>query len=242
MKNNPVAQITGLDVTSFSSVSNAADWIFKNSSGMYHGAFIGLNAEKVTLHRDNPKVLNGLAPFSIFYPDGTPIVWMMDRKNIKTVRIPGVELWVELMQRAGAKGLRVYLLGASEEINQATAEKLSVDFSIDNIMRRNGYFNASQQAEILNEIVEFEPHIVTVALGSPRQEKFITDAYTAYPDAFYMDVGGTYDVFTGKAKRAPPWMRENGLEFLYRFLINPSRIGRYLILFKFLYLFTFRKI
>ncbi len=76
--------------------------------------------------------------------------------------------------------------------------------------------------------------IVTVAMGSPRQELLIRDLYQVYPGALYMGVGGTYDVFTGRVKRAPLLWRKWGLEWLYRLLVQPTRWRRQIKLLRFL--------
>ncbi|MGQ7146924.1 WecB/TagA/CpsF family glycosyltransferase, partial [Escherichia sp. SS-MK2] len=76
--------------------------------------------------------------------------------------------------------------------------------------------------------------IVTVAMGSPKQEIFMRDCRLVHPDALYMGVGGTYDVFTGHVKRAPKIWQTLGLEWLYRLLSQPSRIKRQLRLLRYL--------
>ncbi|PLL09905.1 lipopolysaccharide N-acetylmannosaminouronosyltransferase, partial [Klebsiella pneumoniae] len=76
--------------------------------------------------------------------------------------------------------------------------------------------------------------IVTVAMGSPRQEIFMRDCRRLYPHALYMGVGGTYDVFTGHVHRAPKFWQDLGLEWFYRLLLQPSRIKRQFRLLRYL--------
>ena len=76
--------------------------------------------------------------------------------------------------------------------------------------------------------------IVTVAMGSPRQEILMRDCRLVSPDALYMGVGGTYDVFTGHVKRAPKVWQNLGLEWLYRLLSQPTRITRQIRLLRYL--------
>jgi len=209
-------------------------------SGRYSGAAIALNAEKIVDSYANPGRLDSVKPFSFFYADGISVVWLLRRYGVETSRVPGVELWEEVMKRVGELGLRLYLLGASEEVNSATAEKLAIQYGVTEIERHHGYFENEEQ--IISDIKTYRPDVVTVAMGSPRQEEFIASAYRAVPEALYMGVGGSYDVYTGRVKRAPWWLRNNGLEFLYRFVVNPRRARRYLRLFTFLYLYVSRKI
>lgn len=232
--------IVGFKVKPFTSVKAAADWIMTRQNGLYKGAAIALNAEKIINNIDHPPYIRKMESFSFFYPDGMPIIWLLRRRGIQSARVPGVELWEELMKRAGILGLRVYLLGGSEDVNKATCDKLELEYGITNIRRQNGFFD--DQNVILDDIKSFCPDIVTVAQGSPRQEKFIVAAFETYPDAFYMGVGGTYDVYTGKVTRAPHWMRSNGLEFLYRLFKSPTRLPRYVSLIRFLKLYLLYRI
>ncbi|WP_139766913.1 WecB/TagA/CpsF family glycosyltransferase, partial [Salmonella enterica] len=76
--------------------------------------------------------------------------------------------------------------------------------------------------------------IVTVAMGSPKQELLMRDCREVHPHALYMGVGGTYDVFTGHVKRAPKIWQNLGLEWLYRLLSQPRRITRQMRLLRYL--------
>jgi UDP-N-acetyl-D-mannosaminouronate:lipid I N-acetyl-D-mannosaminouronosyltransferase len=87
---------------------------------------------------------------------------------------------------------------------------------------------------LFDRIRDSGAQIVTVAMGSPRQEIFMRDCRVVHPDALYMGVGGTYDVFTGHVKRAPKGWQNLGLEWLYRLLSQPSRLKRQLRLLRYL--------
>ncbi|EBS5740003.1 lipopolysaccharide N-acetylmannosaminouronosyltransferase, partial [Salmonella enterica subsp. enterica serovar Eastbourne] len=96
------------------------------------------------------------------------------------------------------------------------------------------YFTAEQRDALFERIRDSGAKIVTVAMGSPKQEIFMRDCRKIHPDALYMGVGGTYDVFTGHVKRAPKVWQNMGLEWLYRLLSQPTRFRRQLKLLKFL--------
>ncbi|VEC58725.1 UDP-N-acetyl-D-mannosaminuronic acid transferase [Escherichia coli] len=89
---------------------------------------------------------------------------------------------------------------------------------------QDGYFKPEQRQALFERIHASGAQIVTVAMGSPKQEIFMRDCRLVHPDALYMGVGGTYDVFTGHVKRAPKIWQTLGLEWLYRLLSQPSRI------------------
>ncbi len=233
--NAPVL-IDGFPVYGFATVDAAAQWIL--TSFDRPNVAIALNAEKIITGRQNPHKFDDLKNSAFFYPDGTPVVWLLKRRNIMSSRIPGVELWEALMRAAGDR--KVFLLGASEEVNRATADKLRADFGLTNLERRNGYFD--DEDLIIDELAAAQPDIVTVAMGSPRQEDFIAKAQKRCPNTFFMGVGGTYDVFTGKLPRAPKWMQRLGLEWLFRSLREPKRFLRNISYIHFMYLYVTRQV
>ena len=125
-----------------------------------------------------------------------------------------------------------FLFPVSEE-----AEKVNED--VDEIQvqskgTQDGYFTPDQRQALFERIHASGAKIVTVAMGSPKQEILMRDCRQVHPDALYMGVGGTYDVFTGHVKRAPKVWQNLGLEWLYRLLSQPSRIKRQLRLLRYL--------
>ncbi len=231
-----VVHIQGLPVLSFPGVAAAARWILDEPAD--RGVAVALNAEKLVTVRRDPEVLAPLKTKAFFYADGMPVRWLLRRHGVSSARVPGVELWEELMRNAGDR--RVYLLGASEEVNRATAEKLEAEFGLRNLKRRNGYFDDPDA--VIREIQKFSPDIVSVALGSPKQEAFMARAHDACPNTFFMGVGGSYDVFVGRVARAPKWMQSIGLEWAYRTIRQPQRILRNVSYLEFMYLYLARKI
>lgn len=224
-------EIEGFPVFGFESVDAAANWILASKDRP--NIAVALNAEKLVTIRREPEKFELLKHCAFFYPDGHPILWLLRRRRIRSRRIPGVDLWRAIMRKAGKR--KVYLIGSSEQVNLETAKRLREEYQVLNIRRQNGYFE--DQDKVIRDICAFKPDIVTVAMGSPKQEEFITRAHAAFPSAFYMGVGGTYDVFVGRVKRAPKWMQAIGLEWLYRTILQPSRFKRDLARLKFLMLF-----
>jgi UDP-N-acetyl-D-mannosaminouronate:lipid I N-acetyl-D-mannosaminouronosyltransferase len=143
------------------------------------------------------------------------------------------------MARAGQEGTPVFLIGGKPEILAQTEEKLRAQWNVNIVGSQNGYFTPEQRQPLFERVKASGAAIVTVAMGSPRQEVLMRDCRALYPHALYMGVGGTYDVFTGHVKRAPKFWQNTGLEWLYRLLLQPSRLGRQLKLLKYLrYHFT----
>jgi exopolysaccharide biosynthesis WecB/TagA/CpsF family protein len=136
-------------------------------------------------------------------------------------RCTGVDLFEALVGAAGARGWRVFLLGASPESNAAAARNLQARHpALQIVGRRDGYF--SDDAAVVREVNAARPDLVFVAMGSPRQELWIGRHRAALDAPFCLGVGGTFDVAAGLARRAPRLFRDTGTEFLYRLLANPT--------------------
>ena len=101
---------------------------------------------------------------------------------------------------------------------------------------KNGFFDLDDCGDIIEDIREKDPWAIFVAMGSPRQEKFIEEHNNELPCKIFMGVGGSFDVFAGNVKRAPKWMINMGLEWLYRVSKEPWRIKRLTSIPKFLWM------
>lgn len=112
-------------------------------------------------------------------------------------RVAGADLWEALMQRAGAEGTPVFLVGGKPEVTAQTESRLRQRWQVNIVGSQDGYFTPEQRQALFERIRDSGAKIVTVAMGSPRQEIFMRDCRRLYPHALYMGVGGTYDVFTG---------------------------------------------
>ncbi|MBV5327484.1 MAG: WecB/TagA/CpsF family glycosyltransferase, partial [Chlorobium sp.] len=133
---------------------------------------------------------------------------------------------------AAQKGWRIFLLGASAESNQGACDKLAAEYpGLKIVGRIDGYFQNSD--EVVNRINASGADLVFVAMGSPKQERWIDENRPALDAPFCMGVGGTFDVVSGKAKWAPAFCRKTGTEWLYRLIVEPKRWRRQLVLPKF---------
>jgi N-acetylglucosaminyldiphosphoundecaprenol N-acetyl-beta-D-mannosaminyltransferase len=101
---------------------------------------------------------------------------------------------------------------------------------------RNGFFKPEEEAAIVEEIRLANPDVLCVALGIPRQEKFIDQHREELGVPVMIGVGGTFDVMSGTVKRAPLWMQRANLEWLYRLYKNPRKISKVLTLPRFVWM------
>jgi N-acetylglucosaminyldiphosphoundecaprenol N-acetyl-beta-D-mannosaminyltransferase len=130
------------------------------------------------------------------------------------------------------KKYKIFFLGAKEETVRSVVEKYKTEYSSDIIAGyRNGYFNKAAEQDIAIDISNSGANILFVAISSPIKENFLFEnKHLLRKVNFIMGVGGSFDVVSGRVKRAPLWMQNNGLEWFYRFIQEPKRMWkRYLV-------------
>ncbi|QGU17294.1 lipopolysaccharide N-acetylmannosaminouronosyltransferase [Leclercia sp. 119287] len=231
----PLYDLRGLKLIGWRDMQHALDYLCA-SDGMRTGTLVAINAEKMLTIEDNAQVRDLIEAAEFKYADGISVVRSLRKKypDANISRVAGADLWEALMARAGTDGTPVFLVGGKPEILAQTEQKLRARWQVNIVGSQDGYFSADQQQALFGRIRDSGAKIVTVAMGSPRQEILMRDCRQVYPDALYMGVGGTYDVFTGHVKRAPKVWQNLGLEWLYRLLSQPSRITRQLRLLRYL--------
>lgn len=233
--NIPKYTIRGHDIWGFRDMAHFLDYLFADGS-VKTGTLVAINAEKVLTAENDPALNTLLSQAEYLYADGISIVRAIRRKypTAEVSRVAGADLWEAMMERAGQEGTPVFLVGGKPEILAETERKLRAQWKVNIVGSQDGYFMPEQRDDLFVRIKDSGAKIVTVAMGSPKQELLMRDCRIVQPDALYMGVGGTYDVFTGHVKRAPKIWQNMGLEWLYRLLSQPSRLRRQLKLLKFL--------
>lgn len=230
---NNIRTIAGIEVTAFTSMEQAVGAIIKEGV-IQPGLAVAINAEKVLSAINSHSVREVIELATLRYADGFPIVWTLRKKGLESIRIPGCDLWLELMKCSSKNKVPVYILGSTADVNAGVVSKLIKELNVNVVGATDGYF--TDESKLISDIKNTQPQIISVALGSPKQELLMSRCMEVYPDAFYMGVGGSYDVYTGNVKRAPVWMQNINLEWLYRLIKQPSRIIRQISLFKYLIL------
>lgn len=149
-------------------------------------------------------------------------------------RVTGVGLFDEMVSLANQEKKKIFLYGGSPEVNQKAAHILQQRYPHLLVAGRQDGFEQDSE-RVIHKIQEAQPDYLFVALGTPRQEKWIAQYLDQLPVQLVMGVGGTFDVLTGNVKRAPRWMQKLGIEWLHRLLKQPTRAGRMMNLPKFLW-------
>ncbi|GGW59424.1 WecB/TagA/CpsF family glycosyltransferase [Alishewanella tabrizica] len=236
----PEVTIGPVQVSAFDDMTQLLAFILKEDGSVFAGSAIAINPEKILTAMETPAILEVIRQADIRYADGIGVVKVMRKRlDRKVQRIPGCELWQALMLRAATYQVPVYLVGAKPEVLAQTQAKL-VAQGTPVVGATDGYFK--DEAALIAAIKHSGARFVSVAMGSPKQELLIKRIQAQHPDCFYMGVGGTYDVFTGNVKRAPELWCKLNLEWAYRLVLQPSRIGRQLRLVRYLWWYLTGKI
>ena len=193
------------------------------------------NPEIVMHAKENPNYKKTVEQATYIIADGIGVIYGARLLNQSLPeRIPGYELMVELLQIGNKEKLKVYFLGATQEVIDAL--QVNVEKQFPNLIiagTRNGYFE-QDDTTVYEDIKNSNPDLVFVALGFPRQEEWIHQHIDSFEKGLFMGVGGSFDVLANKVKRAPLIWQKLNLEWLYRLLKQPSRWKRMLVLPQFL--------
>lgn len=169
-------------------------------------------------------------------PDGIGLIYAS--KILKTPlreRVAGFDLTMNLLGSLNELGKSVYFFGSAPGIAIEAKRKIEEKYPGINVCGvSDGYFDEEKEKEIIADINNKKPDLLLVCLGSPKQETWIFEHKDELNCKLLMGVGGTLDVISGNVKRAPGIFIKLGLEWFYRLLKQPSRIGRMMALPKFL--------
>lgn len=145
-------------------------------------------------------------------------------------RVAGYDLMRNLLAVLNEQKLKLYMLGAQEETIEKAVQTIKVEYpDLEIAGYHHGFFHW-EDPSIINEIKETRPDLILVALGMPRQEKWIAEHIDKVEKGVFIGVGGSFDVVAGTVKRAPEFWQKLNLEWFYRLLKQPSRWRRMLAL------------
>lgn len=181
-----------------------------------------------------PAYGDGMKRFDAICPDGMPLVWLLRRKGAAAERLYGPDMMEWMWRCSAAYGLRHFLLGGSEEAVERLQVRLNERYPGAEVV---GHYcppmppwPEGEDAAILSRLGEARPHCVWVALGCPRQEQWLFTHRDVLPPAVYFAVGAAFNFHAGLVSQAPRWIRQHGLEWLYRLCCEPRRLlRRYLV-------------
>lgn len=165
-------------------------------------------------------------------PDGAGILWASKHLGEPvTSKVSGVDLAARCCALSAEKNWRVFFFGAAPGVAEEARARMLARYPGAQIVGfRDGFFTAETEPQVVEQIRAAKPDILLVALGIPKQEKFIARHKDTLGVPVLIGVGGTLDVFSGTVKRAPVWMQKSSLEWLYRLASNPKKISKVALL------------
>jgi N-acetylglucosaminyldiphosphoundecaprenol N-acetyl-beta-D-mannosaminyltransferase len=187
-----------------------------------------VNADCINIAADDKAYLRALTGMDRIFMDGIGMR-IAGRLLGSRVRgnVNGTDLFPELCESLAFSGKRLFLFGAKPgRAEQAAcwARKSYPGLRIAGAL--DGYRDSARPAETLSTIRDSRPDVVLVALGAPLQEKWIQQHRADFGNCILIGVGGLFDYYSGNIPRAPRWMRQTGLEWVFRLMQEPGRLWR----------------
>ena len=218
--------ILGVGVSVFDSYDDAAQLIRRRISLRRRTFCVAVNPEKVHRANKDAKLKRVLDSAHLHLCDGVGV--SVASRLLYGRRVPrctGIDLFLRLVRLSAEEGWKIFLLGATPESNEAACRALTASFPGLTIAgSQDGYFKDNDA--VVDRINSSGANLLFVALGSPRQEFWINENMPRLRPSYFMGVGGSLDVISGSAKRAPSVLRKCGGEWLFRLLAQPSRVWR----------------
>lgn len=183
-----------------------------------------VNAAKAVSANESTRLKDIINSCDLVSADGMSIVWA-SRLLGKPIpeRVAGIDLMYELVGLSKMRGYTIYLLGASEDVSAQVCSNFE-EKGAKIVGRRNGYWDKSEELAVVQTIASLEPDILFIAIPSPEKEFFLHEQLSKLNCGLAVGVGGSFDVVAGKTQRAPKYLQNLGLEWVYRLMQEPKRM------------------
>jgi N-acetylglucosaminyldiphosphoundecaprenol N-acetyl-beta-D-mannosaminyltransferase len=227
------------DITAEQSVLYACDIIDRGEKAY----IVTPNPEIVWSARRNESLRNAIGGAGLVLPDGIGIIIgaRILGTPLRNGRVTGIDFAAALFDKMAQSGGSVYLLGAKPGVAEEAGYKLAEKYPGLRISgAADGYF--SDDRPIIDDVNSANPDVLLVCLGSPKQELWMAENIGQLDVKLCAGLGGSLDIFAGRAKRAPAFFRRLGLEWLYRLLREPRRIKRMLKLPLFIFAVMWKRV
>ena len=225
------ARVLGLKISLFTKASlekAIVNYIRKNEQKVFFGYSLVL----LPRFRSSPEIYKYSDTFDIFVADGKGMYWIYKIAGfpvLSDISLPDLaEITLKLSHE---NKFSVMLLGAEEEVNRAATEKIRHRFPeaiiFDGI---NGYFKKEDEGLVVKKINDVKPDILLIGISSPKKEKFVFDWKNKLESTILIPCGGVIDVLAGKTTREPFIIKKAGLTWFYRFVQEPVRLFKPVLL------------
>lgn len=189
---------------------------------------ITANARVLCMMRRDPELRQACRSGDLVLADGMSVVRALRLARTPVPeRVSGVDLLARLLEVGAGRQLRVFFLGAREEVVRRLVESCRSKYpGLVVAGYRNGYFPATDELAVAEQIRESRPHLLFVGMPSPFKEVFLERHRARLEIPILMGVGGSFDVLAGYRTRAPRWIRDLGMEWAWRLLMEPRRMWK----------------
>jgi N-acetylglucosaminyldiphosphoundecaprenol N-acetyl-beta-D-mannosaminyltransferase len=227
--------VLGVPITCLPSYGDAVAYIVTRIRARTATFCVAINPLKLCLAWRNTAFMQLLCRADLYLCDGVGAAVAIRFLYRRTMfRVTGVQLFFDLIEAAEREGFRVFLFGASPESNEMAYRKLQDQYpALKLVGRHHGY--SEDDDSVIDLINASESDMVFVAMGSPKQECWISEHRARLVAPFIMGVGGTFDVVSGNVEWAPAFFRRTGTEYIYRVYKQPQRLRQFPVLVKFLF-------
>ena len=218
-------------VTVDGAVDRLAGWIDRRERGHYVTL---TNVHMVVEAQKNPDFRQVMHNASLCLPDGMPLVWIGKARGQAIERISGPDFMIDFCERTAGRGYRHFFYGGAPSTAEELARTFQAKFpgfvvagSYSPPFRELTFEEHTQVIEMINAT---NPDVIWVGLGCPKQERWMHANRDQLNAAVLLGVGQAFNVHTGHLARAPRWMCDHGLEWLFRLMLEPRRLWkRYLV-------------
>ena len=230
-----------LDLLTMDETVKYIDNKIQNNNFIQH---VVVNVAKLVNLQKDKELFKSVNDSDLINVDGMGVIYGAKFLNFeieKQHKVSGIDLFFELIKLSEKKSYKIFLLGGTEEVINITNKKLKIEYpNLSIVGFHNGYFWDKEET-IVEKIKKSGAKILFVAITSPKKENFINKWKKVLNVNFVMGVGGTFDIVSGKAKRAPAWMQKNGFEWIYRIIQEPKRMWKRYLVTNSIYLYLLMK-
>lgn len=188
------------------------------------------NVHSVVTATEDDSFARALRESDLATPDGAPVAWMLRRQGaVHQRRVSGPDLMLACCRSAAEQGVSIYLFGSTEPTLERLTQRLHTEFPALSIAGMHSPpfrpLSPDEDEAVVADIHRSGAGIVWVSLGCPKQERWMWE-HRGRVQAVMVGVGAAFDFHAGTTRRAPSWMRNNGLEWLHRLASEPRRLWR----------------
>jgi N-acetylglucosaminyldiphosphoundecaprenol N-acetyl-beta-D-mannosaminyltransferase len=207
-----------------------AGWLLEQYRQGQGAHVVTLNAEMAMQADQDPALRQIILAADLVIPDGAGVVLYFRTQGWRIRRTPGIELAAHVLQQLSPHETAFFYGGAPGITDHAALYWRRQRGDISIVGTQHGFLTPEDQLTFLQRLADLQPSVILVGLGVPRQELWIRDHRHLCPQSLWIGVGGSFDIWAGVKSRAPDWMGNNHLEWLYRLYQEPWRWRRMLAL------------